>query len=70
MLVLESGVEAFAGGNTIVIFQLEDGVYELHRATPGRVDTLVVRPNLMNEDNVYQVAGFCAGLVDSWDIAE
>lgn len=69
MYTLDSGVETFAG-MPVIIYQIGVDTYELHRATPDKVDTLVVRTDLLNEDHVYQIAMFCAGLVDSWDIAE
>ena len=69
MYTLDSGVETFAG-MSIIIYQIGPDTYEVHRATPDKVDTLVVRTDLLEEDHIYQIAMFCAGLVDSWDIAE
>lgn len=62
---IEDGVEVYAG-IPIITYHLEDGVVELHRVV--KPDSLVVRPNLVTESDVYQIAMFCAGLMDSWDI--
>jgi hypothetical protein len=69
MMTLDAGVDVYAG-MPIIIYQIGPDTYELHRAQPDLVDTLVIRTDLINENHIYQIAMFCAGLVDSWDIAD
>lgn len=66
---LEAGVDLYAG-MPIIIYQIGEDTYELHRAMPDMVDTLVVRTDLLNSEHWLQIAAWCAGIVDSWDIAE
>ena len=69
MITLDSGVETFAGMH-VIIMQIGEDTYELYRVGNDLEDALIIRTDLITEEHVYQIAVFCAGLVDSWDIAE
>lgn len=66
---LDAGVETFAG-MTIIIMQAGEDIFELYRGTDITDEPLQVRPSLCTDADFYNIALYCAGLVNADDIAD